>query len=84
MTITAMATMMRIPICKKKREERKKRRLGEKEERKEEGKYILQKRGLKKKRNLVVDRRIYPVWGRGNGCPRLKVLQVPEKNAPPP
>ena len=43
-----MATMTRIPICKKKREERKKRRLGEKEERKEEGKYILQKRGLKK------------------------------------
>ena len=77
-----MATMMRIPICKKKREERKKRRLGEKEERKEEGNYILQKRGLKK--NLVVDRRIYPVRGRGNGCTHLKALQVPEKNAPPP
>ena len=32
--------------------------------------------------NLVVGHRIYPVWGRGNGCPRLKVLQVPEKECP--
>ena len=40
------------------------------------------KKGLKK--NMVVDHRIYLVQGRGNGCPRLKVLQVPEKNAPSP
>ena len=37
------------------------------------------KKGSKKK--LVVDGRIYSVRGRGNGCRRLKVLQVPEKNA---
>ena len=42
------------------------------------------KKKKKRKKNLVVDRRIYPVRGRGNGCLRLKVLQVPEKNAPPP
>ena len=32
-----------------------------------------------KKKFLVVDRRIHPVRGRGNGCPRLKVLQLPGK-----
>ena len=76
---------MRTPICKKK----KKKEKGKEEDKntiqtKERGAEKRGKEEQKKKKNLVVDRRINPVRGRGNGCPRLKVLQVPEKNAPPP
>ena len=44
-------------------------------------KYEILWKGAEKE--LVVDRRIYPVRGRGIGCPRLKVLQVLDDDNPP-
>ena len=76
---------MRTPICKKKKKRKRgKRKIKIRYKQRKEGRKKKRERKNKKKKNLVVDRRINPVRGRGNGCPRLKVLQVPEgkKNAP--
>ena len=75
---------MRTPICKKKKKEKGKEEDKNTIQTKERGAEKKGKGRTKKKKNLVVDRRINPVRGRGNGCPRLKVLQVPEEKKMPP
>ena len=62
----------------KRKREKEKKTLGKVRQKKRVFfKYEVLGKGAKK--ILVVGRRIYLVRGRGNGCPRLKVLQVPGK-----